>query len=361
MPETLQSSRRLDGLDLARFLALIGMVVVNFSIVMGAGEVTTGLWGGLANALHGRAAALFVVLAGVGLGLMARRYEGQNIGRAFYITHYKRAVFLLVIGLLNMVIFNADILHYYAFYFAIGILCIRWPSGALVAVIAGLMLAFAVMVIVLNYDAGWNWQTFDYAGFWTPRGFIRNLFFNGWHPVIPWLAFLLWGILIARLDLYAQKTQVWLLASHGMIFVLASGLSYWLVGVVGAYDSEAALLFATEPVPPMPLYILAGAGAAGMVIALCLMVAPVLNRVGILAWFTRPGRQTLTLYAAHIYIGMGTLEALGMLVTSGNAQSIEIVMVASLVFCLAAIIYTWAWSKAFKRGPLESLMRSLTG
>jgi len=360
MPVSITPGGRLDGLDIARFLALIGMVIVNFSIVMGTEEVKTGAWGWLATTLHGRAAALFVVLAGVGLGLMAKRRVGQNKRQEFYVIQYKRALFLLVIGLFNMIVFSADILHYYAFYFAIGIVCIRWPTPALIATIGGLIVGFVALVLSLDYDAGWDWEALEYAGFWTVRGFIRNLFFNGWHPVVPWLGFLLWGILISRLDLYAQKTRLWLLASHGMIFTLASGLSYWLVGVVGAYDAEAALLFSAEPVPPMPLYVLAGAGAAGMAIALCLMIAPYLQKLGILAWFTRPGRQTLTLYVAHIYIGMGTLEAFGLLAIPGESQSTEMVMFASLVFCLAAMIYTWAWSKAFKRGPLESLMRTLT-
>ncbi len=351
---------RLDGLDLARFIALIGMVIVNFTIVMGAEQASTGffmaqIFTELSNALHGRAAALFVVLAGIGLGLAAKRERPAAQWRAFYRIHYKRAAFLLAVGLLNMLVFEADILHYYAFYFAFGLLCIRWPAWAIVSSIFALMVLFVTMVTVLNYDAGWDWDNYAYLGFWTGTGFVRNLFFNGWHPVVPWLAFLLWGILLARLDLYTAKTRLWILASHGLIFVTASCLSFWFSGLVSAYDPEAALLFTTDPLPPMPLYILAGGGAAGMVAALCLLIAPYLGRLGVLNWFTRPGRQTLTLYVAHIYVGMGTMEALGLL----GEQRIETAMLASLLFSLAAIIYAWLWQMVFKRGPMESLMRKL--
>ena len=63
---------RLDGLDVARYLAFVGMVIVNFKIAMGASD-DGGILGILTGALEGRAAATFVVLAGIGLGLAARK------------------------------------------------------------------------------------------------------------------------------------------------------------------------------------------------------------------------------------------------------------------------------------------------
>lgn len=55
---------RLHGLDIARFLAFCGMVLVNFRI---AAQVTPGTdaISLFTNSLEGRAAALFVVLAGL--------------------------------------------------------------------------------------------------------------------------------------------------------------------------------------------------------------------------------------------------------------------------------------------------------
>ncbi len=61
-------SERLHGLDFARFLAFAGMVFVNFHVVTGSGS--GGLWAtGFLVSLEGKAAATFVVLAGIGLGL----------------------------------------------------------------------------------------------------------------------------------------------------------------------------------------------------------------------------------------------------------------------------------------------------
>ena len=66
--------------------------------------------------LQGRASATFVVLAGIGLGLSSFKKESQTVN-----TIVKRSIFLLILGLLNMTIFEGDILHYYAFYFLFGV------------------------------------------------------------------------------------------------------------------------------------------------------------------------------------------------------------------------------------------------
>ena len=83
---------RLTGLDVARYLAFVGMVVVNFKVVTGAvkaeGDVEAGLKA-VAGALEGRAAAAFVILAGLGLGLASK-------ARASGVVTLRRSLFLLV-------------------------------------------------------------------------------------------------------------------------------------------------------------------------------------------------------------------------------------------------------------------------
>ena len=163
---------RLEGLDLARFLAFTGMVIVNFKVVMGVDFSDEGSF--LSELLTGRAAATFVVLAGVGLGLAAARNPP-----ATRIVTLRRALFLMAAGLLNMLIFPGDILHYYAVYFVIGAMMLSLTRSALILAIFAINLIFLAMLFTLNYEAGWNWETLDYHGFWTPEGFIRNLFLTG--------------------------------------------------------------------------------------------------------------------------------------------------------------------------------------
>lgn len=349
---TAANSARLHGLDLARFLAFAGMVIVNFKVVMGA-ENDSGLSGLLTGLLEGRAAATFVVLAGVGLGLAAARSDHTQT----VVATAKRAVFLLVIGLLNSLVFPADILHYYAFYFLFGIALIQCQTRTLVTTIVALNVLFVVMVLTLDYDLGWNWSDYSYADFWSPGGFVRNLFFNGWHPVAPWLGFLLLGFVLSRMELAQVATQNRLIL-FGVIAIAVAELGQALLtGPLNAVDPELGIFATTDPVPPMPLYTLAGSGVATTVIGLCLRYADLLGRSGILKVLAPAGRQTLTLYIAHILLGMGTLEALGMLGEQSATRAIS----AALVFCALAVAYALLWSRFFKRGPIEAAMRKIAG
>ncbi|MEL6625785.1 MAG: heparan-alpha-glucosaminide N-acetyltransferase domain-containing protein, partial [Bacteroidota bacterium] len=61
-------TKRIIGIDVARALAVIGMIIVNFKVVLG--EKGESWLKPFANVFFGKAAALFVVLAGVGLALM---------------------------------------------------------------------------------------------------------------------------------------------------------------------------------------------------------------------------------------------------------------------------------------------------
>lgn len=164
------------------------------------------------------------MLAGIGLGLAGVKGLNQTIN-----VTVKRALFLLVVGLINMTIFEADILHYYAFYFLFGVLLLPLGTRALIGVVNALNLAFVVMMFAVDYDAGWKWDTYTYSGFWTPAGFVRNLFFNGWHPVVPWAGFLLFGIILSRVDLAQRVIQLKLVVGGANTFAAAQSISVVLL------------------------------------------------------------------------------------------------------------------------------------
>jgi len=336
-------SKRLEGLDFARFFAFAGMVYVNFHIVTGAGSGAFWVEEFLL-ALEGKAAATFVVLAGIGFGLA---YKSKS--DSFNKTMFKRALFLLVIGLINMLIFPADIIHYYAIYFIFALLLIRFSTKILTIVALLMPLVFLVLVFVIDYETSWNWKTLDYADFWTLNGFVRNLFYNGFHPVIPWLSFLLLGIIISRFDLHSKLLHKKMMIAGFAMLVAAYSISALFSGI----DAE---LFSLSPMPPLPNYMLAGTGAAMLVIGVSLFIFNGRKNL-LLAPLTITGRQALTLYIAHIIIGMGTLDGLGLL---GGQSAEEAIYFASL-FIIASIIYAMIWARFFKAGPFEWLLRRLAG
>lgn len=351
-PQLKVHRERLDGLDLARFIAFVGMVIVNFTIVMGAdgGDDLLSVGVGL---LEGRAAATFVVLAGIGLGLA--RLNGKQ-----YLTLWvtvKRAFFLLVIGLLNMMIFDADIIHYYAFYFLFGVCLLHLHSRRLVALILIINLISLLMMLGLDFERGWDFANLSYVDFWTLTGFIRNLFFNGWHPVLPWLSFLLYGVLLSRLELELRSVQFRLIGFGSGAIVGAEILSLLLRPFAAAIDPQLIDLVTTEAFPATSLYLLAGGGAATAVIGLCLSLSGWLSDRLLFEMILPAGRQSLSLYIAHIIIGMGLLEAFGLL----GGQSTGLSLFAAVVFCWLAVVGAFFWSCFFRYGPVELLMRTVTG
>ena len=349
MNNALASSTRLIGLDIARYLAFIGMVIVNFNVAMSYGVENNE---GIINLLQGRAAATFVVLAGVGLGLSSLKRMSQTITVTI-----KRATFLLILGLLNMLIFVGDILHYYAFYFLFGVLLLPLSNRMLIGIVLLLNLVFVAMMLSFNYAAGWNFEELTYSGFWTIDGFIRNLFFNGFHPIAPWLGFLLFGIILSRISLIERTVQLKMIIWGLTAFIVSEVISFLLKGYLVPIGSELQFLVTTDSMPPMPLYTIAGIGVASTVIGLCLMASDRLKDSNIYYLISPAGTQTLTLYILHIIVGLGLVEELGL---TGSSTPIQ-AFFAAIIFCILGTIYAFYWSRWFKRGMFESLMRKLTG
>jgi uncharacterized membrane protein YeiB len=202
----------------------------------------------------------------------------------------------------------------------------------------------------LDYSQGWDWASLSYQGLWEPAGFARNLLFNGFHPVLPWFAFFLCGMLLARLPLAEPRVQRGLVASGVAMVGLACAVSAL------AAQSEWAPWLATGPMPPGPAYLLMGLGCASIAIGACLRLA---DRWPAGPWrgLLPAGRMTLTLYLAHILIGMGLLEALGAL---DGSRSLREVAVAAALYVIIASLAAWAWSKKAAQGPVEWVMRRLT-
>lgn len=354
------SSQRIVGYDLARCLAIVGMVIVNFKIVMHVTSAGAPPWLALFDLVDGRASALFVILAGCGLTLMSARARAQAdtaLLRADQVIIWKRAAFLFAAGLLYIGVWPADILHFYGVYLAIGACALAWRTRTVLLAAIGMMLGFVLLAALMPYETGWNWDTLSYAGFWSPAGFARNLMFNGFHPVFPWAGFLLLGIALARLDLQDPATRRAVFGLGAGIAAAAETAAWagakWLAAGGGVWSH----LWQTGPLPPLPLYWLGAGGAAVAILCLCIGLGA---RFGHSAWLApaiHTGQLALTLYVAHVVVGMGTLEALGRL----DGQTLGFALASALAFCAGAVVFAHLWRRRFRLGPLEWLMRRCAG
>jgi len=361
----MKNQRRIVGFDIARAIAVFGMVVVNFKVVMGAESSGPSWLVWAAGLLDGRAAATFVVLAGVGISQMS--FRARESGESFEVARVRgvllrRALFLFIVGLAYTPIWPADILHFYGVYIAVAALFLTVSMRRLFLGAAALVLLFMALLLSLHYETGWDWDTLTYQDFWTPVGMLRHLFFNGFHPVVPWLAFMLVGMALGRMNLTNAKVRARVLRWSVSAVVLAETVSWGLGRLVRAaalsQQEEADLLsvVGTDPMPPVTLYMVAAGGAAVTVIVACVWLGTKYRNSAWLRPLVATGQLALTLYVAHVVVGMGALEAAGLL----EDQPLSFALLAAAAFSLLGAVFAALWTRRFRRGPLEWVMRSVT-
>ena len=356
-------AKRIIGIDVARALAVIGMIIVNFKVVFGENGLS---WvKSFASVFDGKAAATFVVLAGVGLALMTNSaIKNKDLDKLKIVRGriLKRALFLFIVGISYIAIWPADILHFYGIYMAITILLLTSKERTLIATAITLIVAFPILMTFWNYETGWDFNTLDYQDFWTAKGFMRNLFFNGFHPVIPWTAFMLFGYWFGKQDLHNDKFIKKTFWISSIIFVSIQALSYLSISFLSEGNQETAKelteILGTNPMPPLPIYMFNGSAIAFAIISACIIIAKRFENNKIIDALNKTGQLALTFYVAHVIIGMGIIDAINPAKT-GN-YSIEFSVVYALVFSLLCIIFAVIWRKYKTSGPLEWIMRKIT-
>ena len=208
--------KRIEGFDFARALAILGMMLVNYKIVFTYGNVEYPVISKLIEGLEGRAAAVFLILAGIGIGLMTKKsYENQikEEKTIHKVSLLKRAIFLFALGMVLYRVFDwsADILHYYGIYMILVLIFIYQKPDRLIKSILGVLLVSLLLQLVLDYSQGWDSTYNIYKDFFTLEGFSRHLFFNGYHPVFPWFAFILLGLYLSRKDFTESTYKAWII------------------------------------------------------------------------------------------------------------------------------------------------------
>lgn len=118
-----------------------------------------------------------------------------------------RAGFLLAFGYAWYPVWVGDILHWYGVFLIVGAVLVaaRWWL-----MVPALLVTLAARPYLRVFE-GWNASSGMGPGtgpFWEMEGQARNLFYNGWHPVSPWLGLLLVGLIIGRLPLGTAKAAI---------------------------------------------------------------------------------------------------------------------------------------------------------
>jgi uncharacterized protein len=358
-----KSGERVLGYDLARSIAMLGMIVVHFGLVMAADHTRPAWATGVLRLFDGRAAAIFMVLAGVGVSLRSRRAVESADPRAIERvrrTLINRGWFLLVVGFANLLIWPGDILRVYGVSLLVTAGLITARDRRLLMIALAFILGFLFLALFLDYDKNWEWSTMTYHRLWTLEGAFRNLFYDGFRSVVPWTGIFVFGMWLGRQDLRNRARNTRFFWGAVSVALLAEGVSWLCLSNFRAHphgmdDSMIKALFGTESMPPLPLFLCSSVGMAVAVIALSVRVAEMWPSSPWLRPLTAMGQMALTWYFLHIVIGLGTVDALGLTAK----QTLPVGEVCGVLFFTLAVLTSWVWKAYFAHGPLEWIMRKV--
>jgi uncharacterized membrane protein len=360
IPETRSAAsrrpwRRLRGVDAARAIAVLGMVMVHF----GPNPRPDTFLGNLYGVSHGRASVLFALLAGVGVALLiGGRSRGQQTTRRPISLARGRLVFrgalLLPLGLwLQQLDHGAYvILQYYAVYFLFAALVLTLPDRWLLAGGAAVLVG-GPLVYLWGSMVAPAWYTGDPASLDDPAGkIVRDLLLAGKYPLVTWAGPLLVGLWIGRRNLGASAVRWWLLILGLAVAVAAALASDWLTATLGGpfegqRDPGFTVLLTDTPHNQMPLWMLGSIGSACAVLGGMLLLT---DRLPQATWpLVAAGQLALTVYVGHLLL----LDAFPELLKRDTVPEAALTV---CVFMLLAVAASTLWRALLPRGPLEAAL-----
>jgi uncharacterized membrane protein YeiB len=372
-PEAAPARPRVIGVDVARGLALFGMMAVHSFPTFGDDGGPTA-----ATAIAGgRSAATFVLLAGVGLAFMSgsRTPAQGRERRAAVLSLVVRASLIGALGLLLDALEAGPhvILTYYAVFFLLAIPLLPLSPRRLVLVSTSLVVLGPVL-LVTTARAGLDYSLdpvlVGLVG--DPVVLLTQLLLTGTYPAVAYMAYLSAGIAIGRLDLRSPQVAQRLLVG-GIALAVAAQLISWVTlhplgGLTHLLASSsdpsgrirAELLWAPEqgtswwylalPAPhantPFDLAHTLGCAVALLGAVLLLTRSAALRA---LLWpVAAVGAMTLTLYSAHI-----------LLLWSDGLEDWSVALY--LVMVVGSLLWAVLWRRRHAQGPLEQVVATLSG
>lgn len=365
----LKPQKRIEGLDIARGFALLGMITVH--LIPWDVEIGVSVFHDL---FAGRAAALFALLAGISLALItggSTPHTGKRLRRD-RVAVATRGLILLVFGLALNSLAPGDIsiLPYYGVFFLVGSLFIGLRTRTL-AVLTGILIVAGPAVV---HMALWA-EGFDSVRsstlpelFTSPLNTVYSLVFIGFYPAATWITFVALGIVLGRIDVQDLSVQIKLMFFGGLTAVcsaLASEVIVYHFGVLDRIieatpweysDIMFALDYGGETVPGYswwwlmvdnphnntPFFLLDAGGSAVFMVGLSLLASRVLAKE--LSPIAAAGSMTFTLYTAHL------------LALKIDHSELQIMWVC--INIAVAIAFAYFWKKYIGQGPLERLISS---
>ena len=357
---------RIIGFDLARAYAIFGMFIVNFNTVFGSHTNHSGLSGFL-NLFNGNSSTLFVILAGMGVSLMTNRNDYTlEEKKSIKSTIVKRSWFLFILGVAFYLWWPADILHFYGGYMHFAVLLVFLPKKYYLYTAASAVIIFHILLAIIPYDTGWNFETMLYDDFWTLEGFLRNTFYNGWNSIFPWIAYFLLGMYLGRLNWKDNKTPKNILLIGLMVYVTTFLLQTFATSITT--NKDFVLYMTADYIPPFLPFMLGTASFGLILIGVFIFIGNKIGETKIAKILASTGQMTLTHYIVHLVLGFLLLSMITGKTLSYDLLKLEesnptnpiTILTFALIYFLLSCTFSYLWTKKYKNGPLEMLMRKIS-
>jgi uncharacterized membrane protein YeiB len=349
----LNGPSRLAGVDLARGLAIVGMLAAHLLVITEPfALIEPATWVAI---VEGRSSILFATLAGVSIALVTGA-RTPVVGEARRVATLRLTVRAFALWLLGFVLIFTGVpvfvvLPAYGLMFLLALAFIPFRARTL-AVIAA-VLAVVMPFVQVFLDALPLWQG--------PIGddLSRAL---GWHyPFTTWTAFVIAGMALARAGLGERRVQGRMLALGAVLTVLAATLAWAFPAPPLTSDTTASALFWSElwTIEPHSSGLLEVIGSGGFAIAM-IAACCLLCRTPV-TWIVLPlralGSMPLTAYTAQIF-------AWALLATAWLGRPGDLAGFRDLdpfwPFTLITLAACTAWALLIGRGPLEWAIDRLT-
>ncbi len=379
-----QLAQRVVALDVARTIALFGIIVLNYHGYLNfqstssttAPSVFERWWHPFEGALANPFPVGFVMVAGMGVALMLQdvaraNQHGDAPPNALAQTEARwrlarRGLFLFTLGYGIEWVWAGTILPYYGAYFLAASIIANWSVRKLIALGAMSTLAAATVEwwrLEQSFQGNLtSWLSPSTPN--SPRNLLIRLFIDYTHPLFPWLTFFIAGILLGRIyhDITKIRRKFLTVAVATVAFsYITNAIVNSLVRTDADNGVSSALawrhLVSTQPFDRSVLYVLASLGVVVTVFLLLTIFCEKFQDSLIVRLAQTTGQLTLTIYLAHIFIYNIVVNQFGLVTPTG----LDTAMTMSIVVYIFAIIWANWWSPLFGRGPAERLYRRFGG
>lgn len=333
---------RVRGLDAARGLALVGMIVAHLDTRIDFDPGVVASWRHVGD---GRAAVLFVVVAGFSLALAtggATPHTGRRLA-SDRLAVFVRAAVLAGIGAALTALGTpvAVILGSYAVFFVVALPFLRLPPVVplVVGLVLGVLGPLAVVVAEQHVPA----LAADPVG---------QLLIGFPYPAVQWSGFLLVGLALGRMRLSTFDLAT--LAAVGLgagilLHALMLDVRDRVEAAAPAPDDLFAAVLLSEHRSRNIAEASSALAIAVAVLALLVLITPRLGRL--LVPLEAAGRMALTLYVGHIVAYWALIQADPIMVAGSGPLAAWTIVVALVAATL--------WFTRFRRGPLEWALHRL--